>query len=1045
MSSPRETVRPTPLVRESLRRPIAVAMMFCLILAMGIVTYLKLPLQLLPSEGFSGRSITIVVPYPNASPRECEESIVRPVEEAIGRVPGVKQIRATAGSDAAQIRVEFHATTDIHLAQADLKEQLERTKKRFPEGADRYFLYKFDMDDALPIIFAGILIDESVEDPNRRIDELVTPRLERLDGVARVNIFGLRTREIEIEIDREAITALDIPLYELIQRMTRENRTLSCGDVEEGQRQYLVRAMGELETLEEIESFPVRPGLSLSDVADIRIVESEEESITRVNRKPAAILLANKESAANTVDVCRKLDEELALLNDDPRLAGLEFHTYFDQGKFIVESIGVLRETALIGGLLALVVLFVFMKRIAMTFTVALAIPTSILLALVILYFTGGTLNVFTMMGLTVGIGMLVDNSIVVAENIDRLRREGNPIRLSALLGPSQVSLAIVLSTATTAVVFVPMIFLGEDSNTRVMLREIGLPVIYALAASLFVALVFVPLAILLFDRRGADPNRTGLATKLAHPWFLNPAVKLYARLLPYVLRYRVEMIVFGVVPFLLSTSLAFSWVKKTADLGGDSSQVQIDLEFPTNLSLSDADEIVREFETILEKRRSELGYDFFAAQFTKRRADFTLFLEREAEVDKEDVVAELRQILPVRAGTEMRFGSEESDNREARLRVLVTGPDSEVLAEIASDVRSKLQTIDGLQDVRSDLDEEGTDEIRVGLARDLTRRYDVNPQEVLGLVSYSLRGARLPDYERGRETLEVWVRFREEDRAGGIDRLANLQLPTPDGGSVPLATVASFERARGYRAIQREDRRTVMSVNARYAEDDQSKIERQVRAALAPIVLPQGYRVIESGGFREFEERFSEVGKAMILAVVFVFLLMGILFESFVLPLSVLLAIPFSICGGLWGLVATRTPLDSVAMVGFIILAGVVVNNAIVLVDAINRIRRAGSSRTEAILEAARNRFRPIWMTALTTVLGLLPMAIREASTEGVSYLTMARAVIGGLFVATIFTLFIVPLFYTFFDDIGRIARSALTRILKSKGGAAAQAGAIS
>ncbi len=1017
MTDDRDTIRPLGIVRLSLARPVAVGMMFVAILAMGIVTYLKLPLQLLPDEGFSGSSITIMVPYPSASPREIEEGIVRPIEEAVGRVPGVDDIFATARVDAAQVRVVFHSKTDVNLAQADLKEQLDRIKGTFPAGADRYFLFKFDMDAALPILLTGILIDPSVDDVQRRIDEVVRPRLERIDGIARIDLFGLQERHVLIEIDRDLVSALDVPLYSVIQRLSEENRTLSCGEIEDGGRQFLVRAMGEFETLEQLERFPVRPGLALADVATIRFAEDERETITRVNRKPAAILFANKESAANTVAVCQELDRVIEGFADDPALAGLQFHTYFNQGTFIVESLGVLEQTALFGGVLALLVLFLFMKRVAMTVTVALAIPLSILVAIVAIFFTGGTMNVFSMMGLTLGIGMLVDNSIVVAENIDRLRREGRRLSLAALLGPSQVGLAILMSTATTAVVFVPMIFLGDDSNTRVMLREIGMPVIYSLAGSLVVALTFVPLAVKLL---GGSIRRDEAATvpRWRRPWILEANRRFYTRLLPWVIEHRLATILFFVTPFLLSTGFAMKQVSKTADLGG-SNQVRIEIDFANNLTLDDADQLMQRYERILYDERESLGYDFFAAQFSRAAGSIDLFLERDAPYTIKQLTPKLRALLPETAGTSIRLGGDSDNGGQKLLRIQLTGADSNVLAELSEELVARLESVEGLDEVRSALDDDaGSEEIRVGLERDLSRQLGVNPQEVLGLVSYNLRGAQLPDFDSGSETYEAWVRFAEHDRAG-LASLENVRVPTADGSSIALSTLASFERGRGYRTIRRENRRTVLDVSARYAEDDQAAVTQRVRAALANFTLPRGYSIDESGGYADFEETFRDISSAFLLAVVFVLLLIGILFESFVLPWSVLFAIPFAVAGGLWSLVITGTALDGVAMVGFVILAGVVVNNAIVLVDTINRYRQSGLERGEAIVAAGRHRFRPIWMTALTTILGLLPMALSEGAAESVSYLTMARAVIGGLFVSTVFTLFVVPLFYTLFDDL--------------------------
>jgi HAE1 family hydrophobic/amphiphilic exporter-1 len=1042
----------------TLRRPVSVLMVLTAALAVAAMAFVNMPIELIPSGIIGSRNLYLSVGYPSASPREIEEEILKPIEEAMGTVPDIEEIWSWANEGRGEVRVRFTDRADLDLAYIEVRDRMERIKHRFPVQADRYRLRRWGGSSSdIPILWLGLNFDEDLRKVSPLVDDVVRRKLERVDGVANVRIWGLAAEEVRVEIDADAARAHEVDLYRLVQRLRGENvADISGGHVYEDQKKYFVRTFARFQSLEEIRAFPVQPGLRLGEIAEVKKAYALQRFAFRALGKPAVGISVFKESAANTATVCDRIVEAIESdLKTDPRLSMVNFRIFWNQAVMIRSSLNQLRDTAAYGALFALIILYVFLRRVRMTLLITAAIPISAMTALGVLYFCGNTLNMLSLMGFTLAIGMLVDNSVVVVENIVRRRREGEPAYTAANLGARQVGLAIFMSTLTTIVVFLPFLFIAETGPSQSLLMEIVLPLVFSLLASLGVSLGLIPLATVVavkHGRRRQESARRGWSIRLG----LALAVA-YERSLNATLRHRFKAM-FVCFLFIASIGSACYRVNHSGGNMGRSAAYRVSLEFPRKYTLAEASQVVRDYEKFFLARTKELHLDFVYAFFTRRGGSVAVTLEKIPGWSPQDLAARVTSSLPSHPGVErhVRFeGQDEEEDVRTTLPIHIFGPDSRVLTRLASELRPIIESVPGVVEV-STQEDQGFEELRLRIDRTRAGKYQVDPRAVRGSVVYALQGARLLDFAEDEREIPMVMRFSEEE-TDGLEAFEKFLVYSRTGEAIPLEALASYSFSSGYERITRRNRRTMYQLTARVLDPDQLWVTGlRVKAALADFTLPPGYSWEPAGTVSDIQEQSAAMMKMGLFAIVFVFLLMGILFESLMLPAAVLITIPTAIAGGLWMLVISGTPLDPIGYMGFIILVGIVVNNGIVMVDYINRVRReglrpfkplprlagrplqplrfpplpsraalerldqGGLPRHEAVMLGARHRFRPILMTALTTIGGLLPMAFSAPAQEGFDYLPMSRIVVGGLIAATAFSLFMVPVTYTVLDDLG-------------------------
>ena len=891
-------------------------------------------------------------------------------------------------------------------------DRIERAYAELPDDLEQFYIYRYDPNDE-PVIWAGISVPEGVEDPAHVLHTRVEQVLERVPGVGAVDLWGADRRNIYVDFRHDDVDAMGVSLYRVVPSMMRDNFTMPGGKVREPGRVVYLRSLTRYESIDEIRHWPIRPGLEIDDVADVVHAAPAATFINRINGDPGVSMGIYKESTANTLEMTAEVERiVLEELGQDPALAGFEFFVLFSQGELIGDSIENLQQAALIGGSLAFIVLLVFLRRLRMTLVVAAAIPVCILITVTVMYFNGETINLLSMTGLMLAVGMVVDNSIVVVENIYRLRQAGVPPLKAALQGTSEVSLAVTMATLTTIAVFVPIMFMTGSGMFSFFISRLGLPVCYALLASLVVALLFIPLATTkLSAGKPVEPGRVLVWCRAS-----------YERILAWVLDHRIDATAIALM-LMATTCVAKGKVPQTDRSESNIDDIVMRLQFAENMTFNEKEEVLLGLEDRVLGRKDAWQIDAVRTRYrsSSTRARVRVFLEprERGDLNRDDIVEEATEMLPDQPGVEGWIGwHREGGMGEANSVALeIFGEDTEILAELGSEVKRRLNGVPNVVSVEYEVEDDATEELRLHIDREAAARYGVDPFAVARTVQFAWRGSRLPDYLDGDKEIDVVAGFRLEDRSD-IEDMADFRIWTATGETIPLTAVADIEETRGFGEIRRRDRRTHLAIVVNLEGDDLGASYAQIDGALGSLQLPRGYTWSRGDRWAEMLEDQQQQQFAFLLAIVLVFLLMGMLFESVSLPLCVIVAVPFAMFGAYWLLFLTGTTFDMMAGIGIVIMVGIVVNNAIVLVDLVQLNRASGMDRREALLSAGSQRFRPILMTAGTTIVGLIPMAVGDASLAGIPYKALGRVVIGGLVTSSVMTLLWVPLLYTMVDD---------------------------
>ncbi len=1020
------------LPRFSVRRPVTVTMGFLALLLLGAIAWTRIPLEMMPGR-FTVNSIWVWVPTRGGSPRENVETILQPVEDRIATAPGLKKMRSRAWSGGTQFTLEFHRSVSMDEAYNAVVDRMERAMPDLPPEADRYWVYKWNPADE-PIVWGGITFPEDVDGGERNyvVEHVVQPALERVPGVGRVEAWGTNPRAVYLDFHLDRLAAHGVNLADIIGRLGADDFEAPGGRIVDRGRVRYVRSLARWRSLEELRRFPVGDGLVLADVADVSWKAALNRNIARINGLDGAAISVSKESGANTVATSRAVDAAFRALEADPRARGARFVTFFDQGALIHESLDELLRTAAWGGLFAVLVLYAFLRQFRLTLLVAAAMPLTLLMTVTVLYFTGRSLNLLSLMGLMLAVGMVVDCAIVVVEAIHARQRRGEAPDVAAIEGAGEVSLAITLSTLTTMIVFLPVILMSENADFSFFMGEIGMPVVYALAASLLVALVFSPLTTVVLARRAgpARPEARWIAWLSAR----------YRRLLRAVLRRRSDALAAAVAVGLVTMVVPVKAVGCRDEANGNLGDIALNYDIPANFTWSQRVAVVDAVEEFVRANAERWGVENYRSRLRdgSTRGRTWVLLDRnadEAPMSREEVIDDMRERLPDIPGVTMQVGWGGGQGAPPhQVSLVLRGDDVDELERLAGEVRRTLLTVPGVLGVTADVESSAGDEIRLRVDREAAARYGVDARSLGQTVGFALRGLPVGTYREGGTEVDIVAGFRLEDTAD-LARILDFPIPTPAGGAVPLRALVRPEVGRGASGITRENRVTAWPLTVDVDEDvPLAEATARVDAALEQLDLPRG-TTWDHGGWDADQQADQEAQLlALLLSVAFVFIIMGVLFESLLLPMSVLAAIPLALLGVYWTLYLTGTPLDLMGGVGLVVLVGVVVNNGIVLVDLVTRLRHEGLDRTEALVVAGGRRLRPILMTALTTIFGLLPMALGHSTFIGIPYAPLGRVVAGGLATSTVLTLFFVPYLYSVLDDVRGSARRWLAWVLADR-----------
>jgi hydrophobic/amphiphilic exporter-1 (mainly G- bacteria), HAE1 family len=992
--------------RFAVRNPVTTGMLVVTVIVMGLLATSRISLDMFPT--FERPVLQISVPYPDASPSEVERRIVRPLEEALGTVRRLETIRSTASQSRARIELEFQPGTNMDLASLEVRERVEQVRRDLPPDVQRVDLRRFSSDEQ-PVLRAAVSWAGDPAQLTELVERRIGPALLQVPGVAQVEFSGLESREVSIELDQDRMRAQGVTIAMISQALSRGNQDFSAGELEVDGTRFLVVAEGQLTSVEAIERLPVNlAGTRLGDVATVTYDFPERDFFFRQNGINARQAQIFKESDANIVDVSKAVKEALAVISTQPGLEGLEFRTWQDQSEGILEVLRLLAGAGIFGGSLAVFMLFIFLRKITPTFIVAAAIPVSLIFAVIILYLAGDSLNIITLSGLMLAVGMLIDNAVVVVENIFRHREMGTESEDAAVEGANEVGLAILSGTLTTIIVFTPLFFL-PPTQMGTQFRAFGTSISFTMLASLGVAFTLVPLlAVRLL--RGRMPSPGKVMQRLNHG---------YGRLLDRLLDHRWATALFAAVLFGAGGWVLMELPRELMP-EEDNRFIRMGISTPRGISVEERSEIFREAETILLARADEFEITnvsaFSGGNFSSIFMTLKPFSEGGTRSTAE-ISEAIQAVLPVIPGVEWR--QRRGFGRVSGVQVRLVGESTQELARLAEAVELHLEArVEGLSQLDNSL-VSGAEEVRVRVDRRAAERQGLTSEQVAQAVAGALRGQVATRFRSGEREVDVLLALRDEDRVS-IGQMGNLAVGSLDGRSVPLGTVADILVVGGPQDIQRENRQTAVTVSGELAVGFQREdVIAEVQAAMADFELPPGYRWDLGRGFAEEQQQFGDMMLAALLALVLIYLILAALFESLLLPLIIYFSIFFAVPGLGLIFLLTGSTFSILSFLGVLITVGIVVNNSIVMIDLVNQLRERGMPRREALITGCTARLRPILMTSLTTLFGLVPMAFMATEGMGQMFAPIGQAVIGGLATSTILTLALTPTLYAWFDDI--------------------------
>jgi HAE1 family hydrophobic/amphiphilic exporter-1 len=1001
----------------AIKRHVTTLMIIVSLVVLGLVALTRLPLAFLPD--YERPYLFVRLPYENASPDQTERMIVRPVEDALGSVSGLRHIWSHCENDGGMVRLEFDWSTDMNVARTEVLEKIDRIRRDLPEDiGDIMVSSNWDARESeMPVLEGRLSSNRDLSESYDLLDRKIVRPLERIPGVAQVRLDGVNPREVRINLRTADIESYGVDIRDISRALRNGNFDMSLGEVTEGETRFTARTVGTFKTVEEVENLPIRAdGLRLKNIADVRYEEPPLEYGRHLDGKFAIGITVSQEAKANTVEVCREIERRVNAMGEDPELEGINFLVWFDQGKEIRKTVGDLTKTGIFGGILASIVLFTFLRRIGTTLIAVMCIPFSLIVTCGMIWAQGKTLNTLSLLGLMVGIGMLVDNAVVVMENIFRRREMGEDRMTASRIGAREVSTAVMAATFTSVIVFLPLIF-NKPSEMNTYLKELGITVCMTLLASLFISQTLIPMATSWFIRAKPRPRGRVMIWLEDH----------YVRLLKFNLHHRWLTPIIGTVVVLASV---YPFMKIDKNFGASNTEmfVQIVYEFSENLSLERKEQVINRVEQALEPYRKDLKarsiYSFWSAEDWS----LTRIYPEEGEATPETMTMirrKLREVLPEIAGVKMEVQESQQHWRHGggnQIWFQVVGEDSQVLARLAEEAKLRLAAIPGLSEPQSS-DQQGGLELHVEIDRDLAARYGISPMQPAEVIGLTYRGRRLQRFRAAEGEREMRLTLDEQETET-TSQLANLPLWTQEGEKVPLASLAEFKEIPGAERIQRDERMTSVWVGARYEEGTRDEYVPRVTAAMNGMEMPYGYSWTFGRWERMQREQSMEFLVNLLLALLLIFAVMAALFESVRQALGLMIALPFALSGAIWTLYITKTDFDSPAAVGLLLLIGIVVNNGIVMIEHINSYRRQGMERFEAMVKGGRERLRPILMTAITTLFSLLPIAVQRPSLGDVYYYSMALVIMGGLLVSTFLTTILLPTNTTLVEDSAVLAR---------------------
>lgn len=1032
------------LSKASIKRPVTTIMIMIIVIMTGIIALTSLKLDLMPTIDIP--IAAVMTTYVGASPEDIENLVTEPIEEALGTVANVDTITSTSSANSSIVIIQFVDGTDLDMAAIDIREQVDLVKGSLPDDANEPIVFKMDVSALSSSTIVGVTSDAmGLVELNTLLEDNIVNRFERIEGVASADLSGGIENEIEIVVEPDKMEGYGITTSQISQILKAENSNYPSGNIWQGNNKLQIRSLGEFQSIEEIKKLPITTGtggiIHIDDVATVKEAQKDRDSYSYINGKPSIMINIQKQSTANTVDISDKVVAEIDKIQKEYPTLHITMLT--NTADYIKTSINNVVQTAFQAAILAVVILILFLKDGRTSLIIGISIPTSILATFALMYVADMTMNMISMGGITIGIGMLVDNSVVVLENIFKKWQNGLSAKEASEEGATEVAMAVMASTLTTVAVFIPLMFVSGTVGQ--MFRDLSLTITFSLVASLVVSLTFVPMACskVLASEENRGERRVTLFTRFLDAWGrgLEAIDRGYRVVLAFCLRNKKKTVLLVVIAFIATLSLVpIIGIDFMPSMDEGSASVSISL--PKGSAVEETqkitDEVVSRIDNIPETEDMYVTVGSSGMMMGGSSDSATVQLnfigKDERQRSTEEIVEDIRQRIKGIAGADITVSASSSAMGSmggASINMQISGDDLDQLRIIGDDMINIISQIDGTRDVTSS-SEDTVPEVNIKINHAKASNYGITTGTIAGVVNTAISGSVATTYKVNGTELDVRIR-QNKDETKYINDIKNLSINSPTGAIVQLSDVADVQLKDSAQSVSRENQHRYITVEAAVVNRDMNSVKEEIDNRLTNYVFPDGYSYKYTGILETMSESYSNLGLVLIVAIALVYMIMASQFESLIHPFIVMFSIPLAITGGIFGLFVTGNTISVTAMMGFIMLVGMVVNNAIVLIDYTNQLLERDENLTcnEALLEAGPNRLRPILMTTLTTIIGLVPMAI--ATAEGTEMQRpLAISVIFGLSISTVVTLIFIPVLYSIIDVIR--FRSIRKKLKKNK-----------
>ncbi|MBN2041593.1 MAG: efflux RND transporter permease subunit [Spirochaetes bacterium] len=1024
------------LTEISVNRAVTSIMISVALIILGLVSANKMPLDLYPDIEFP--MAMILTEYEDVGPKEIESNVTRIIEESVSAINNVDEITAESREGMSIIRIQFIWGTDMSLAIADIREKLDMLKNYLPEGVEQPIVFKFDVS-MMPIMILGIESQRSLSEMREYAEDDIKNLIEQVDGVASSQIWGGYENEIKIELNKNRMDAYNLSINTIVNILRMENMNVAGGDIKTPTREYTLRTLGEFTNLDQMRNIvvAVKPGAQatpvyLKDIAVVREAPEEAKDLQRLNGRNSVSMAIYKQSDKNTVLVAENVLKKIKQIN--PTLPpGMKITPLFNSADYIEKSVDSVTDNAILGGIIVVFVVFIFLRNFKASIILGLAIPISIIATFIAMYYFGFTLNMMSMGGLTLGVGMLIDNAIVVMDNIFRFRERGARPNEAAKLGSDEMAMAITASTLTTICVYLPFLF--TEGLASQLFRQMALTISFSLLISLIIALTLIPTLTSKFVKNIHEDSYRNIkpinaVLKWAHEKFDRLEVS-YGKIIRWALGHRKSVVIYTVIAILIGLVLlpvtGMEFIPETSE-----NRIIFMAELPIGTNLYTTESMVEDIEkklvTILDKSEYKainvragsgegLGGAFSGTKNNSAR--FEVYLKPQDQLKIRSVMeikSAIRNGLTGFPGVTFNFNVQSGMTMGGpAISIEVFGYDLDQGTKFTKEISEAIKDVEGLVDIEISR-KEGYPEKVIAVNRDKASKMGLNVMAVANILKNNVAGITATRYRKLGRELDVVVRLRDEDRQT-VDDIMNISIDTPAGQSVPLGNIVDIQTRTGPLTIERKNQERVVYINCKAEGRPLNAVVADIQNRIDKLVKPTNFSVNITGAFEDMQETFVDLAMALTLALLLIYIIMASQFESLWSPFIIMFTAPTMVFGVMLFLFLTGTTFNVVSFMGVLMLSGIVVNNGIVLIDYTNILRARGYSLHDALIESGTKRLRPIMMTTFTTVFGLIPMAM--ATGEGSELSTpLGRSVLGGMASSFIFTLVFLPVVYSLLEQ---------------------------